>query len=128
MADRSRIRVLVVDDEPFIRESLTLFLEKKGLQVASVESAESALSRLSETPCDVVITDLSLPGMGGENMVMQVREILPDIHIFIHTAASDPRLSDHLEEAGVRPEHVFIKPLRDLTVIVDEIERVMKDI
>ncbi|MCP4687785.1 MAG: response regulator [Desulfobacterales bacterium] len=125
MADRSRIRVLVVDDEPFIRESLTMFLGKKGFQVASAESGEQALSLLSESPRDVVIADMSLPGMGGDAMVRCARELLPSIHFFIHTAASDSHLSEQLASAGIRPDHVFIKPIRDLTVIIDKIDALM---
>ncbi len=125
MTDRSRIRVLVVDDEPFIRESLTMFLEKKEFQASSAESAEKALALLSETPYDLAIVDMGLPGMDGDAMVLQALEIQPDMHVFIHTASSDYHLSERLGQAGVRPEHVFNKPLGDLTMLIDEIERVM---
>ncbi len=125
MRDRSRIRVLVVDDEPFIRESLTMFLEKKDFQAASAESAEKALTLLSETSYNLVIVDMGLPGMDGDAMVLQALEIHPDMHVFIHTASSDYHLSEQLGQAGVRPEHVFNKPLGDLTILINAIERVM---
>ncbi len=127
MTDRSRIRVLVVDDEPFIRESLTLFLEKKDFRAASAGSAEKALALLLETAYDLVIVDMGLPGMGGDAMVLHALEIRPDMHIFIHTASPDYHLSERLGQAGVRPEHVFIKPLGDLTLLIEKIERVMTD-
>ncbi len=125
MTDRSRIHVLVVDDEPFIRESLTMFLQKKNFQAASAESAENALALLSETRYDLAIVDMGLPGMDGDAMVLQALGLQPDMHIFIHTASPDYHLSERLGQAGVRAEHAFNKPLGDLTLLIDEIERVM---
>lgn len=125
MVERSRIRVLLVDDEPFIRESLTMYLEKKGFRAASAESAEQALALLSETPYDVIIVDMGLPGMNGDAMVLKALEILPRMHVFIHTASVNYQLSDRLRRVGVRPKHVLKKPLGDLTVITHEIERLM---
>ncbi len=57
--------VLIVDDEPGIRESLTDVLEDEGYKVFSVESGEACLDFLSKKKCDLVLLDIWLPGMDG---------------------------------------------------------------
>jgi two-component system nitrogen regulation response regulator NtrX len=57
--------VLIVDDEPGIRESLTDVLEDEGYGVASVESAEACLESLAKNKYDVVLLDIWLPGLDG---------------------------------------------------------------
>jgi DNA-binding response OmpR family regulator len=63
------IRILVVDDEPSIRELLAEYLRGRGLEVETVGDAETALERLADAPPDVVITDLKLPGLDGVEVV-----------------------------------------------------------
>lgn len=64
MPDKKR-RVLVVDDEPAIRDVLSRFLSAKGHEVVGVGDAESALEKIPLEPFDAVILDNSLPGMMG---------------------------------------------------------------
>jgi DNA-binding NtrC family response regulator len=59
------IRALVVDDEPAIRELLAEYLRGRGLTVDAVSDGEDACARLANSPPDVVITDLKLPGVDG---------------------------------------------------------------
>ncbi len=123
MPECSPIRVLVVDDEPSIRESLTEFLGDFSFEVSSVASGEEALAVLESAPCDVAIVDLRLPGMGSDSLILQVHEIRPDVRFLIHTGSLDYRLTDELEEIGLRPEHVFFKPQLDLTPFVEAIRK-----
>ena len=57
-------RILVVDDEREIRRCLELSLEEKGYTVLAAESGEKALDLLKQSPADVAIVDLLLPGIG----------------------------------------------------------------
>jgi len=67
-------RMLVVDDEPQIRRSLQVNLERSGYAVETVESGEDALSSFRNRRPDVVILDLIMPGMGGVEVVRRIRE------------------------------------------------------
>ena len=67
-------RMLVVDDEPQIRRSLQVNLERSGYAVETVESGEDALSSFHNRRPDVVILDLIMPGMGGVEVVRRIRE------------------------------------------------------
>ena len=118
MKDFSTIRVLVIDDEPAICMSLTAFLEDYGFKTSSAESAEEALDLMKNNVYDVCIVDLRLPGMSGEDLIIQARDRYPDQRHIIYTGSISYNLSEKLQMLGMRPEHVFLKPIRVLTLLV----------
>ena len=118
MKDFSTIHVLVIDDEPAICLSLTAFLEDYGFNASSAESAEEALDLMKNNAYDVCIVDLRLPGMSGEDLILQAHERYPDQRHIIYTGSISYNLSDKLLALGMRPEHVFHKPIRVLTLLV----------
>jgi len=67
-------RMLVVDDEPQIRRSLQVNLERSGYAVETVETGEGALDAFFNRRPDVVILDLIMPGMGGVEVVRRIRK------------------------------------------------------
>ena len=118
MKDFSAIHVLVIDDEPAICMSLTAFLEDYGFNASSAESAEEALDLMKNNNYDVCIVDLRLPGMSGEDLILQARERYPNQRHIIYTGSISYNLSEKLQQIGMRPEHVFLKPVRVLTLLV----------
>ncbi len=70
--------ILVVDDEPDIRESLRGILEEEGYKVFLAESGEACLEQLKKRACDVVLLDIWLPGMDGMDALERIRQIQPD--------------------------------------------------
>jgi len=68
-------RILIVDDEPGIRTSLSAVLEDEGYQVAAVESGEDALERLTEESFDCVLLDVWLPGIDGMEVLNRIQEM-----------------------------------------------------
>ncbi len=118
MADYSTIRVLVIDDEPAICTSLSAFLDDYGFRASTAESAEEALDLMKNNTYDVCIVDMRLPGMSGEELIIQARERYPDQRHIIYTGSISYNLSDKLKDLGMRPEHVFLKPVRVLSLLV----------
>lgn len=118
MLDYSSIRVLVIDDEPAICASLSAFLEDYGFRASCAESAEEALDLMQNNTYDVCIVDLRLPGISGEELIIQAHERYPDQRHIIYTGSISYNLSDPLKELGMRPEHVFLKPIRVLSLLV----------
>ena len=57
--------ILVVDDDPAVRQALEINLGKAGFEVRLARAGEEALDLLREAPADVVLTDLMMPGMTG---------------------------------------------------------------
>src|SRR5579859_3844200 len=68
-------RILVVDDEPGIRQSLGGVLEDEGYAVESVGSGEACLEKLQEGELELVLLDVWLPGMDGMEVLARVQEI-----------------------------------------------------
>lgn len=126
MKDRSDTKILIIDDEPFIRESLAGFLEDGDFDVSSANSAEQAMDLLRKDKYDIAIVDLRLPGMNGDMFIQEVHQMSPQIRFLIHTGSVDYRLSKELLAVGICPEHVFYKPQHDLTLFVDKIEELLQ--
>ncbi|MCF8067714.1 MAG: response regulator [Desulfobacterales bacterium] len=113
MADDS-VKVLIVEDEVTIRNSLSAFMEDFGFDVSTAESAEEALKILEDTPHDAAIIDLRLTGMSGDMLIINAYKLQPLMRFVIHTGSSGFRLSKELKQIGLLPEHIFLKPQPDL--------------
>ncbi len=69
------VRILIVDDEPDIRRSLSGVLEDEGYAADAVESGEACLDELGRHPCELVLLDVWLPGMDGMEALARIQEI-----------------------------------------------------
>jgi two-component system response regulator HydG len=78
--------VLVVDDERPNLESLGRIFEREGWRVALAESGAAALDAVRRDRPDVVITDLMMPGMGGEALLRAVKAVAPETEVVVMTA------------------------------------------
>lgn len=86
-SDRS-LRVLVVDDEPRIRNSLRVCLEGEGYEVTEASGAEEALSEVRSRPYDLAFLDLRLPGASGMDLLPDLLEEQPHLKVLVITAHS----------------------------------------
>jgi len=83
---KRRAKVLVVDDETIVRESLRDWLSDVGHQVLTAENGPQALEIIQKEEPRIVIADLVMPGMDGIELLKRVREISPSIEVIIITA------------------------------------------
>jgi len=83
MADRS---VLIVDDEIYIRMTLSFALEKLNFSVDTAASGTEALKKLAERSYAVMLLDLRIPGVDGMEVLKRVPEIRPEVKVVIITA------------------------------------------
>lgn len=79
-------RVLVVDDEASARHALGELLSDAGYEVDTACDGEEALADLDRFVPDVVLTDLLMPKMGGEELIMRLRKRAPDLPVVVMTA------------------------------------------
>jgi signal transduction histidine kinase/CheY-like chemotaxis protein len=79
------LRILVVDDEPVVVESVARMLESQGHQVNSALDGTAGLRRFCEQSFDLVLSDIVMPGMGGAEFVERLRAIDPDVRVLIMT-------------------------------------------
>ncbi|MFA5515697.1 MAG: sigma-54 dependent transcriptional regulator [Desulfuromonadales bacterium] len=78
-------QILIIDDEASNRDALQLLLASAGYQVQAAASGEEALEILQETPFEVIITDLFLPGVSGIDILKQVKEESPYTNVILIT-------------------------------------------
>lgn len=101
--------VLVVDDDDVIRETLRELLEG-SYQCQEASTAEEALSKLQAQPFDVVLTDISMPGLSGSELLERVRELYPETPVIIISGLSDQEQAHSLISGGAF--EYLLKPFR----------------
>ena len=82
-------RVLLVEDEPRLREMLVGAMEEMHFQPAGCGSGESALRLLEQRPFDLAVIDLNLPGMSGLELFERLKQQFPKIRVIILTGFGD---------------------------------------
>jgi CheY-like chemotaxis protein len=78
-------RILVVDDEAMVLESVRMTLTHYGLSVETAPGAREALAKLSTGEYEVLVTDLKMPGMTGDQLAREVKKRYPDMPIILLT-------------------------------------------
>jgi CheY-like chemotaxis protein len=87
MTDTSKHRILLVDDEPGIRESMSMLLTAEGYDVSTAEHGFDALLQLKQSSPDVIISDLNMPQMSGFELLSVVRRRFPEIPVVAMSGA-----------------------------------------
>jgi DNA-binding response OmpR family regulator len=93
--------VMVVEDDPATRRLYRFLLSNSGYTVVEAEDGMAALDLLATTPCDVIITDMNMPRMGGVDLVRTLRQQGATIYVIMVTAFSTPDTEKHAFRAGV---------------------------
>ena len=118
------MRVLVVDDEPGIREGCRRALTPQGFEVEVAENGPSGLHKLQEGVFDILLLDAMMPGMSGLEMLRQTRQLYPELICIIITGYATVELAVQAMREGA---HDFIaKPFTPtllLQIMNRELER-----
>lgn len=103
-------RVLVVDDNPLNANLAKLQLQRAGHAVDTAPGAQAALARIEGAAFDVVVTDISMPGMSGLDLLDAIRANagLADLRVVAHTAFAMPAQQSQFRRAGF--DAIVIKP------------------
>ncbi|RJR17540.1 MAG: sigma-54-dependent Fis family transcriptional regulator [Desulfobacteraceae bacterium] len=113
-------RILIVEDEDTLRESLCRVFEREGYETASVSNAEAALELFDEGTFDLVITDIILPGISGIELVRRIREASPDQSAVVMTAYASLETAVETLRAGAYD--YIVKP-----IIHEEIKQTVRN-
>ncbi|HEX8311251.1 MAG TPA: response regulator [Chthoniobacteraceae bacterium] len=84
-----RPRALIVDDEPSVREVLSLFFTEEGYDVGEATDGDVGLETFRNGAWDVVFTDRMMPRMSGDLLAAEIRKIAPNMPIVLVTAYAD---------------------------------------
>jgi heterodisulfide reductase subunit A len=96
----SKVKILIVDDEPIVRESLRDWLAYAGYDVTITETGEAARKLIEEQKYGLLILDVRLPGKTGLKTLSELKERYPDIKAVIITAYPTPELAEEARQLG----------------------------
>lgn len=125
------IRTLLVDDEPIVRKGLIHIMpwERYGFRIAAdADSGEKALERLSRESFDLLVTDLTMPGMTGFQLIQETRKRYPELSIVILTCHQDFQYVQEALRMGAL-DYIVKTELEDekLDVIFERISASLRD-
>lgn len=116
MAARKSASILVVDDEPLIRDSLGEYLQQEGFAVITCGSGEEALQLAREHRFDIVLCDVNLPGIDGIDVLQRLLEISADTFVMLITAYA--QVENAVEALRCGAQDFLTKP-----IILEEVHR-----
>ena len=114
-------RILIIDDEKDFLEYLKDLLVDEGYEIITALNGIEAIELYKKKPVDIVITDLLMPEKDGEETILELQGINPQVKIVVITGGGDISAEDHIQLLeSLNVKHAFLKPFnsdRLLTVI-----------
>jgi two-component system response regulator AtoC len=117
-------RILLIDDDAWIRDSMAVFFESEGSRFLALETAEEGLDELARRDYDIVICDYRLPGMDGLSFFKRIQDGRPGVIKLLITAYGTDTLPAEARAAGV--DGYILKPL-DMQAIESVLTRLIED-
>jgi DNA-binding NtrC family response regulator len=114
----ARENVLVVDDEPDMRDALTAALRRDGLCISTAANGIEALEKVQAQSFDLIVTDVRMPRMGGLALLQELKRTFPSIPVIMMTGYG--RIEDAVEAMKAGAFDYLLKPfsLEDLKAVV----------
>ena len=94
------LRILLVDDEEIVRQTIGEYLRECGHQVDEAEDGTAALRVAAETVYDVALLDIRMPGMDGLSLLGRLREQRPRLPVLLITGHGDQQLAEEALARG----------------------------
>jgi DNA-binding NtrC family response regulator len=116
-------RLLIVDDEETLTFSLyqTFIFSQNNYEVVTAASAEEALNKMQDNPFDLVLSDISMPGMSGLQLLDHIRKLYPHTAVIIMTAyGNEERKEEAIAKGAI---HYIEKPFE-----IKEVKRLVMEV
>ncbi|MCF8083850.1 MAG: sigma-54 dependent transcriptional regulator, partial [Deltaproteobacteria bacterium] len=116
-------KILIVDDELIMRESLQGWLERDGYQVEVSASGEDALDRLKNVKFDILLVDMKMEGMSGLDVLKEVKQNDPDVAVIIITAYGS--ITNAVDAMKLGANDYLLKPFdpNELGIVIEKVLR-----
>ncbi|MCM1499068.1 MAG: response regulator transcription factor [Clostridium sp.] len=119
-----KYRVLLVDDEPLLLESLEILLHYSGLKVAALaKDGRQALEALAEYSVDIALVDLNMKGMGGIELIPHIKQQYPSVKILVLTTFYD---DEYITKAIASGAEGYLLKDSGKNAILDAIGQIME--
>jgi chemosensory pili system protein ChpA (sensor histidine kinase/response regulator) len=115
-------RILVVDDELHMIRVIKLFLERAGYKVDTASNGQDALASILRDPPDVLLTDINMPRMTGQQLCAELHKQLPErtFPIFVMTSMTD---REHREWTEKMPNTALLEKPVSMRVLIADLAR-----
>jgi len=117
------MKLLLIDDDEWIRDSLSIFFEGEGCHLLALETAEDGLEELKSQDYDIIIADYRLPGMDGLEFLKRSQETNPNAMRVLITAYGNSEIFSKAYKLGV--QDVIKKPFT-IETIEESLSRLME--
>jgi len=108
--NKKKTRILVVDDEEIVRESLCAWLQEDGYSVEVAPNGGVAIERMKSEPWAILLVDLKMPGIDGLQVLEEARKLQPDAFVIIMTAYAT--VDTAVKAIKIGAYDYLVKPLR----------------
>jgi len=121
----SRTKILVVDDEPTICSMMNVFLTQIGYEVRTVNSGDDAITAFDEDPPEMVLLDISMPGIRGIDVLQLMKHRKSDCGIIMLSAYGDDQT---IQEALNMGAYCYIQKPMELMDLKQRLEELRQHI
>ena len=97
-----KMRLLLIDDDEWIRDSLSLYFEAEGCHLSAFETAEEGMEAVRKQDYDIIISDYRLPGMDGLDFLRQAQEAQPHAIKVLITAYGSEEVVSEARKIGIQ--------------------------
>jgi len=95
-------KILLIDDDEWIRDSMTLFFESEECRIKALETAEEGLEELKEHVYDIIIIDYKLPGINGLEFLERIQDLYPNAIRILISAYGNKKVVDKAKNIGIQ--------------------------
>ncbi|MCD4719864.1 MAG: response regulator [Desulfobacula sp.] len=124
MEDNSGFKILTIDDEFYIRQSIRSYLEDYGFIVFEAENGQNGLEVFDRENPDLVLLDLRMPEMGGLEVLEILKAKAPDIPLVV--ASGTGNISAVVEALHLGAWDYILKPIEDMSVLYHSVQKCLK--
>ncbi len=123
MADKLRQQIFFVDDEPAVRKVVAKTLSQLGTNVKCFACAEDCLQQLQRHKCDLLITDVKMPGMDGIELLIETKKMAPWLPVLVVTGYGDIPMAVRALKGGAVD---FIEKPLDRQTFISTVQSALK--
>jgi len=119
-----KMKMLLIDDDEWIRDSLSIYFESRGCNLQVLETAEEGIEALKKQDYDIIVTDYRLPGMDGLEFLKRIQDSHPQAMKILITAYRSEDVVSKAIRIGI---HDFIDKPFTAKTIEDSLSRLLQE-